>query len=361
MDNILTKLFPIGRSAKTPKVGLDISGHSLRFVELLPRGKGYVLGHFGEKKIPDGVMQDGKIKDMEELKTALSSLRSKYRMASVNVSVPGGKTHFIRMGLSCADGCDVRAAVESKIGEHLISGSSGDFVFDHAVISQNESECDVEVSLFPREIKEDYMRLFEGTGLTPSVFESEEKAIGRSVLPRGDKGTRMIIDFGRIQAGVFIVSKGIPMLAATLGLGEQIIIDAIKEKFGVSEEKAERMKREYGLVKSSNDRDFFLTLARPLSKMKDEIDKLFIYWRNYSAEQGKKSEKIESVILCGAGAGLPGLSDYLSANLRVPVSVANVWVNVNSFDEYIPEIPLNDSLRYAAAIGLALRGVYERE
>lgn len=357
MSNFLSKLFG-GGSSRAPKVGFDISSHSVRFVELVPRGNAYVLGHFGEKRIPTGGVENGKIKDIEGLRTALSSLRSKYGFTSVNVSIPGGKTHFIRMNPSRLLGKDVRAAVEARVSDYLPPTSSGDFFFDYTLISENEFEYDVEVSLFPLGMKEDYSALFEGTGLTPFVFEPEEKAITRSVLPHGDKETRMVIDFGKNQTGVFVVSEGVPMFAAALGIGEQIITEAIREKFSVSPEEAERMKKEYGLAKGANDKEFFLALARPLSFLKDEIDKLFVYWHSHSAEQGNKSERIESIVLCGSGADLPGLADYLSANLRVPVNVANVWQNVNSFEEYIPEIPEGDSFRYAAAIGLALRGVY---
>jgi hypothetical protein len=47
----------------------------------------------------------------------------------------------------------------------------------------------------------------------------------------------------------------------------------------------------------------------------------------------------------------------LTANLKVPVEIANVWTNIiSSFDDKIPSISFNESLKYATAIGLALKG-----
>ena len=50
-----------------------------------------------------------------------------------------------------------------------------------------------------------------------------------------------------------------------------------------------------------------------------------------------------------------GFSSYIASGSNVPVEAANAMVNVNTLDEYIPEISFSDSLRYATALGLALR------
>lgn len=361
MANFLSNLFSRGASSKIPTVGLDISSHSIRFVELVPGKGGYALGVYGKRNTPSGMTDSGEIKDVDGLKEILRSFRSKYRFSNVNVSTPGGKTHFIRMTLPKVAEMNVRSGVEKRIQEHFVPVNSGGFVFDYIIISENDAEYDIEVSIFPLGVSEEYSTMFEGTGLTPSSFEPEERAIVRAVLPHGDKGTRMIIDFGKVQTGASVVSRGAVMFTATLGMGEHSVVQAIRDSLNISEEEAIKMKSAYGLGNGSNDEEFFRALLRPLSALKDEIDKLFVYWHNHFGDSDDGWEKIESIILLGGVADIPGLSDYLSSNLKVPVVVANVWANVNSFDEYIPEIPLGDSLHYAAAIGLALRGVYEKE
>lgn len=70
----------------------------------------------------------------------------------------------------------------------------------------------------------------------------------------------------------------------------------------------------------------------------------------------KKGLNIKEIILCGGDANLIGLTEYLNSTLKIPVKTANVWLNVFSFEKYIPEIEFNESLKFATAIGLALKG-----
>jgi hypothetical protein len=65
---------------------------------------------------------------------------------------------------------------------------------------------------------------------------------------------------------------------------------------------------------------------------------------------------IERAIICGGNANLRGFPEYLEGFLNVPVSIANVWSNALSFDTYVPHMQFSDSLEYATAIGLSLRG-----
>jgi len=57
---------------------------------------------------------------------------------------------------------------------------------------------------------------------------------------------------------------------------------------------------------------------------------------------------------------MKGLSAFLSARLKVQVSVGNPWVNIfTSSSDELPEIAFGDSLSFTTALGLALRGISE--
>lgn len=343
-----------------PAVGLDVSDQSIRFVELLPHKGRYMLGRYGEKKIPLGIMESGKIKDIGGLKKILMSLHDEYKLGLVNVSIPEEQAYLVRMTLPRVEKSELRGSIELQLEEY-IPLKPEEAVFDYEIISDNNREYDIEVSALPRAVAESYFGLFENTGLTPLVFEIEAQAIARAVLPRGDTATHMIIDFGETRTGLAVVSDGVVMFASTLDIGGHILNTAIEKAFHVSGEEAELMKREYGLVKNYADKEFFFTIAQPISILKDEINKHFIYWHTHPDPGEKERKKINDIILCGGDSNLLGLSDYLSANLKVPVEIANVWVNVNSTNSYIPEITLKDSLRYATAIGLTLGNLYEND
>jgi len=138
-------------------------------------------------------------------------------------------------------------------------------------------------------------------------------------------------------------------------IGGRALTKAIEKILNIKTEEAESIKKEKGIIAREENEELFLTMMSIIGVLKDEINKHSIYWHTHKDQYGRKRPKIEKVILCGGDANLTGLPEYLSTGLKTPVERANVMVNVNSFDKYIPEINFNESLHYATVIGLALR------
>ena len=115
------------------------------------------------------------------------------------------------------------------------------------------------------------------------------------------------------------------------------------------------MKKEKGLTKSIENKEVFETLLMSISVLRDEISRHYIYWHNSKDKENQEPKHIEKIILCGGDANLMGLLPYLVSSLRIPVELANVWVNVTKFEAGIPQISFAQSLRYATTVGLALR------
>lgn len=91
-----------------------------------------------------------------------------------------------------------------------------------------------------------------------------------------------------------------------------------------------------------------------LKEINEELQKIFIYWQTQADKKGEKFQPIEKIIFVGEEANRPGLLEFFSEKSRIPVELGQVWQNAFSLDGYIPEIPKDESLKYAVAIGLAL-------
>ena len=236
---------------------------------------------------------------------------------------------------------------------------AGDAVFDYKVIGESATQqgyLSVAVSVLSQKEITEYTSLFDGTGLTPVSFEIEAQAIARAVIPNEDMETYMILDFGRTRTGISVVSESIVRFASTVDVGSDMITLAVEKYFSVNTADAERMKNEKGVTKSESDKDFSGAAMSSLSILRDEVNKLHIYWHTHR-ENERDGRKIKGIFLSGGGANLKGLREYLSAGLRINVEVANPWVNVCSFDDRIPEISYHRALGYASVIGLALTGM----
>jgi len=350
------KLFPPPKFLAMPAVGLDISDESIHFVELSSAKGGCKIKRFGEKKIPEKIIESGEIKNSEELVKILSSLKSEFGSRFVNVSLPEQRAYLLKLQIPKMKKKEIRNNLELQL-EDNVPISAVEAVFDYDIISIDEKESSMEVSLsvLPRKVVENYIETIKNAGLTSLSFEIEAQAIARCAVAEGDDGTFMIIDFGKTRTGISIVSEGITRFTSTVEIGGASLTRAIKKTLSISIEEAEKVKKEKGVSGQDKNSELFLTMMSIVGVLKDEANKHYVYWHTHKDSSGKKRPTIEKIILCGGDSNLAGLTDYLSAGLRVPVELANSMVNVNSLDRYIPEMSFSNSLRFTTAIGLALR------
>ena len=97
----------------------------------------------------------------------------------------------------------------------------------------------------------------------------------------------------------------------------------------------------------------FESLAPIADRLIQEVKKNIAYYEEHNESN---PVRIKKVILSGKEAGLKGLSEYLSARLKIETELANPWVNIAPFPmKTAPKLPLSESLGYAGVFGLALR------
>jgi Tfp pilus assembly PilM family ATPase len=72
----------------------------------------------------------------------------------------------------------------------------------------------------------------------------------------------------------------------------------------------------------------------------------------YYEERGETDRKIGQIVTMGGGANMPGLSDFMTNNLRLPVRMCDPWQHLK-FDHLQPPNSIEKSL-YVTVAGLAL-------
>ncbi len=351
----ITSIFPPPEFLKMQPAGLDISDRRIRFLELRKSKNGLVINRFDSVGIPDGVVVSGEIKKPEELKKILKEFKNKNNIEFVNVSLPEEKAYIEKMDVPDVSGDELRNSIMFQLEEYIPIPASN-AVLDYIPLEnfKNKKIKEVIIYVLPKKVVDVYAEMFSGTGIIPTSFEIEAQSLARAVVPTKNTGTTMIVDFGRTRSGISIVKNGILLFTSTAEIGSDMLTKAIEKNFSINKEEAYRMKNERGLTKNKKDEEFFLAVLPTISILRDEINKLFIYWHTHNTSNSG-GNKIERIILCGGGSNLRGLTEYLSVSLKVNVVTSDPWVNVNSYDNYIPELKLNEALGYSTAIGLALK------
>lgn len=337
-----------------PSVGLDISDVSMRFIELIEKRKGFVIGRFGERTIPRGIIEMGEVKKPADLRAIFSNLKKEHNLDFVSMALPEEKAYLFDMHLPKMKYGDIRGAIELELEEH-IPLRADEAIFDYEIEKETENGLEVGVSAVPRSLVDGYLEAFSGSGLTPVAFEIEAQSIARSVVPDGDAHSYMVVDFGRTRTGITVISEGAAEFTSTILVGGDSLTDAIAKNMKISYEEAEKIKRERGISGTAPSDDLSLALVSTVSILRDEIARQQAYWQTHHDAYGRKRTAIQKIYLCGGDSNLAGFAEYLAEGLSVPVELANTLVNVNTLEEYVPEISFSDSLRFATALGLALR------
>lgn len=335
-----------------PVIGLDISDTSLRFVEFVDQGKYVTIGRFGERSIPRGVIEGGEVKKPADLRAVLTEVQKAHQLDRVVVAFPEEKLYLLDLKLPSMKKRAIRGAIELVLEEH-VPLKVDEVQFDYQIKEETEQGLVIHVSVASRALVYGYLEAFEGTGITPVVFENEALALARSTVAENDRRAFMIVDLGKTRAGITIISRGLVEYTSTISVGGSAITEAFAKAFLVPFDEAEKIKQEKGLVQGGAHSEVLLERPSPLATLRDEVRRHYTYWQTHHSQEGGAYQPIETVYLCGGEANIQGFAEYLADGSSIPFTLPNVFVNIHTPPEYVPPITFSDSLRYATAIGLA--------
>lgn len=345
--------FPPPTYLTMPSVGIDISDRTMKFVELSHTSDGEIPVRFGDRALEEGIITDGKILDGERLKEALTALRNEFKFSFVRASLPEQQAYVFQTNVPLApDEEQLIQTIEFKLEENIpLPPDEVILGYDVLGIKKQDKNMEVAVTAYPRENAKRYIESLEGAHLTPLSLEIESQAIARAVIAKNDLDTYLIVDFGETRTGIAIVSRGLLAFTSTVEVRGHDLTNAVMENCSVEKDEVARIKNEIGLRGHGKNKQFAEVLSSVVSNFTDELERHYTYWNAHTSDE---SDHIKKIILCGGNANLAGLPGYVASHLHVPVERANVWVNAFSFEERVPEIPFEESLSYATAVGLAL-------
>jgi len=208
----------------------------------------------------------------------------------------------------------------------------------------------------PRKLVDAYISVLKKGGLIPSAIEAESAAATRSLILEGDQSCFLVVDIGFVRTALIIHDHNTLQFTSSVEPFGQSFTNKLTEDLKVGLKEAESLKRTYGL---SNERKgpakkVHKSLLPLVLALSSEIKAALKFYRDHFP----KGQAAKKIILCGGGSKLKGLVPELKAILKDDVVLGNPWVNILApKHKYLPEISRKDSLSYATAIGLALRGI----
>ncbi len=352
-DTVLA-VFPPPRAVAMYAAGIDIAESSMKCVILKKSGAGFELQSYAQTPLENGVIVGGDIEKRNTIIDVLRAYRLRLGVQYATASIPERKAYLYQT-LVPGGGNDIRAGIEFDLEAH-VPLPPGETVFDFEPVRSVAAGTIVAVTAYAKRMVDEYTTIFDDAGIVLRSLEVESQALARAVLNNHDRTrTVMIVDLGKKTTRIAIADNGAVSFTATLDIGGDALTEAVMKHFNLTAAEAETMKNERGFLMSPENRELVEALMITMSVVKDEVVRNLSYWSAPSDDPIQR-RPIEQIILTGGGANLRGFPEYLQGFLDIPVTLANAWTNAFSLDHYVPAMQFQESLEYATAIGLAIRG-----
>ena len=151
-------------------------------------------------------------------------------------------------------------------------------------------------------------------GVGALVHSNTLKALGY------EQGRTLLVDLGAARTDVLVMDGEDIELARSLASGGNGITEAISDLLNVSFREAEQMKLEDALVVPEGTQLYDPQESRLVPAVRVGLSPIMRgIVQSVERTAGTKGETVDRVVLCGGGALLRGLPEYLHQTLGVPV------------------------------------------
>ena len=340
-------------------IGLDLSDMSVKVFQIEKNGKKDSVRGYGAADIPEGAIEDGRIVDKNKVASIIKTLlksgsAKKINSKKVICSLPESKAFVRIITIPKMNEDEAEEAVKWEM-EASMPMSLEEVYYDWQFLEESDGKTQrVLTAAVSKEIIGAWMDVLTTADLDVFGLEIESIATIRSLVEKDAKkeDISLIVDLGAKRTS-FIISEGtVPYFTSSIPFSSEGINDAISKALNISDEEAEKIKIKDGIEGFNESNPIFSSVNPLLENLVVEIMKTMDFYGEMSGQTGG----VTRVILCGGGSNMKGMAQYLNQRIGKEVFLGNPWVNLNLGSD-LPPIDKDGSVRYATAVGLALRGI----
>lgn len=366
-------------------IGLDISDFSLKLVQLNKAGESFSIQAINKVDLPAGIIDDGEIKNREELINHLKMLIEKPKFGKVSshevtACLPENKT-FVKLIEIDNGPNDLRETIMAEMEKH-IPMPIDEIYFDWQIVNKDQGKNLVLLGAAPRQIVDDYTNIFDELGLSVFALEIESSAICRALLPEEGnafKGEQQknyaILDIGAKRTSMIVYARKTILFTVSLPISGEAVTMNIADNLKIDRDQAERAKIICGLDEQKAEGVIREILGSQIGELVSRIKEIINYYETHFPGQGP----ISNICLCGGGSNIENIDKILEESLGLQVVLGDPLLNIKDDHEKINQLfsetyslalgseknqnddltyTQNSSLAFATAIGLGLRGLF---
>jgi Tfp pilus assembly PilM family ATPase len=249
-----------------------------------------------------------------------------------------------------------------EIGDQSGSGVASDFNL-LSEIPEIEGEDVVLLAMARESLLEAHAAGLGRLGGRLESFAPNSLALYNAYLRYGvvQDDTVLIANVGHDNLDVVIARGPDLLFARNLSGGSRLFEDAIAQRFGVSPKKAEEIKIDLATLEpgaryaDANQEKASRAILGAAGQLLSLLQSAVLFCKTQIKVSGLK---VDRVLLCGGGAALRGLPQYLSSGMGVPVELFDPFrvVDVSALDPAQADLLEEYKLEAVVALGLATMG-----
>ncbi len=336
-----------------PLFGMDVGFSSVKVMQTVDTGKERQVVGYGVAPIQSNAIKDGVIEDVQSLAESLKKMFEQNIIGEITTrnvafSIPATRTFTRTLDLPSIKPDEIPDAVVLE-AEQYIPMPINDLYIDHVVLSNTEKGIEVLAVATPKIIVDSYIHLANVIGITPVAFDTSILAAARLFRKQDDHNDipAVLVDFGSMSTDITVHDRTV-IVTGTLPKGGDMFTEIISNTLNVSFQEAHVIKTKYGISKSKKQQEILNALRPAIDQLAKEIQRMI----RYHEERNASKEKIGQIVAMGGGANMPGLSDYLTNSIRLPVRTCEPLRNFN-LHKLRPPSTVEKSM-YVTVAGLSL-------
>lgn len=334
-----------------PIFGFDIGHGSLKVMQVERSGKRPHVVGYGTANFDPEAIKDGIIVNHESIAKATRDLFNKHLIGDITtsrvvVAIPSYRTFTRLINLPPIEGKELREAVELE-AEQYIPMPLEELYLDYNIVGKDAEKLDLFAVGVPKKIVDSQLQLMNILGLETVGVETTIDAAGKLFLEDLQSDVpAVLIDFGSLSADITIFDKNM-LVSGTVSGGGLVFTNRIRDGLRVTQAEAQIIKTKYGLGPSKKQKEITAALEPVLSQLAQEVRRMIRYYE----ERYGSDRKITQVVTLGGGANMPGLSEYMTNNLRLAVRACDPWEYCDFKGLQPPSRA--DKMMYATVMGLS--------
>ncbi|MFA6029927.1 MAG: type IV pilus assembly protein PilM [Elusimicrobiota bacterium] len=345
-------------------LGVDIGSYSIKVVYLKNEGGAYRLkawGHLPIETKPDASPDDRKQQTVNTLRAFLIQKGLPVHHAATAISGNSVIVRYVKFPLLTKNELKATLATEA---EPFIPFDIKDVQLSFHILSEVMEEGQKRMETVLVAAKKDAVQarveVLEAVGLRPAIIDVDSFAL-ENVHERGEHaagGSTLYLNIGHTVTNLSIIEGNVTRVVRDIFISGSTFTKAVVKALQCDLAKAEEAKKSHGLLLEQEEKEKALAEGNKdalavsqavAATMKDLVAEVHRSVDFYLSQGPERS--VSRIVLSGGTARMKNLSKYLTAELKVPVSLLDPFASLGQPADIPPDLLPT----FGVAVGLGLR------